>query len=209
MKKFSFCLAAAALCALLLAACSSAAPSSSAGSAALSGAPTGDISAPAGQAEPEPAPSSTASVASSFASAPAATEYGSGTWVVEATKEGDIPSLERLEFQDGELVYHYFSSSEIGKAVMAGTARTSWNIPPTTENRRRGHGPAGRGRVYGDHPAGIMKAARPPECSDIKQEQKQGPKLNCPCFFNVFLPLRPGVLLCLRRKCGFARFRQR
>ena len=115
MKKFSFCLAAAALCALLLAACSSAAPSSSAGSAALSGAPTGDISAPAGQAEPEPAPSSTASVASSFASAPAATEYGSGTWVVEATKEGDIPSLERLEFQDGELVYHYFSSSEIGK----------------------------------------------------------------------------------------------
>jgi hypothetical protein len=23
--------------------------------------------------------------------------------------------LERLEFQDGELVYHYFSSSEIGK----------------------------------------------------------------------------------------------
>ena len=113
MKKFSFCLAAAALCALLLAACSSAAPSSSAGSAALSGAPTGDISA--GQAEPEPAPSSTASVASSFASAPAATEYGSGTWVVEATKEGDIPSLERLEFQDGELVYHYFSSSEIGK----------------------------------------------------------------------------------------------
>ena len=115
MKKFSFCLAAAALCALLLAACSSAAPSSSAGNAALSGAPTGDISAPAGQAEPEPAPSSTASVASSFASTPAATEYGSGTWVVEATKEGDIPSLERLEFQDGELVYHYFSSSEIGK----------------------------------------------------------------------------------------------
>ena len=44
-----------------------------------------------------------------------------------------------------------------------------------------------------------MKAARPPECSAIKQEQKQGPKLNCPCFFNVFLPLRPGVLLCLRR----------
>ena len=53
-----------------------------------------------------------------------------------------------------------------------------------------------------------MKAARPPKCSAIKQEQKQEPKFG-PLLFQCFFPLRPGVLLCLRRKCGFARFRQR
>ena len=101
------------MCALLLAACSNgeAAPSGSADSSALSGAPTGDVSAPAGQAEPEPVFSSVPT----SEPAPAATEYGSGVWIVEATKDGDIPSLERLEFQDGELVYHYFSSMETGK----------------------------------------------------------------------------------------------
>lgn len=112
MKKFASCLI-TALCALLLAACSNgeAAPSGSADSSALSGAPTGDVSAPAGQAEPEPVFSSVPT----SEPAPAATEYGSGVWIVEATKDGDIPSLERLEFQDGELVYHYFSSMETGK----------------------------------------------------------------------------------------------
>lgn len=75
MKKFAFCLI-TVLCALLLTACSGgkAAPSGSAGSIALSGAPAGDVSAPAGQAETEPVFSSVPT----SEPAPAATEYGSG-----------------------------------------------------------------------------------------------------------------------------------
>ena len=112
MKKFASCLI-TALCALLLAACSSGetAPPGSAGSSALSGAPVGDDIAPAVQAEPAPVFSSVPTSEPALA----ATEYGSGVWIVEAKKDGDIPSLERLEFQDGELVYHYFSSMETGK----------------------------------------------------------------------------------------------
>lgn len=111
MKKFASCLI-TALCALLLAACSNGEPRRPRADSALFPARPPATSAPrAGQAEPEPVFSSVPT----SEPAPAATEYGSGVWIVEATKDGDIPSLERLEFQDGELVYHYFSSMETGK----------------------------------------------------------------------------------------------
>ena len=208
MKKFSFCLAAAALVCTAADRMQQCSAVQQRGQRRSSGAPTGDISAPAeaGRARTRPLHSFGCVL---FASAPAATEYGSsGTWVVEATKEGDIPSLNAWNSCDGDWFITISPAVKLGKAAMAGTARTSWNIPLLPENRRRGHGPAGRGRVYGDHPAGIMKAARPPECSAIK-EQKQGAQTELPLLFQCFFAVKAGVLLCLRRACGFARFRQR
>ena len=40
------------------------------------------------------------------------TAYGTGTYLVEAVSG---KSIDRLEYQDGQLVYHYFSDPEMGK----------------------------------------------------------------------------------------------
>ena len=42
------------------------------------------------------------------------TAYGSGTYIVEGINES-THKLDRLEFQDGQLVYHLFSDPQFGK----------------------------------------------------------------------------------------------
>ena len=102
------------------------------GGESLSAAPAPEAEDPVGQAEtpaessaetPESQPGSPASqgeTASEPASeaapetAPKETAYGEGTWFLEAPGDDGI-TMDRLQFQDGELVFHSYSYPDYGK----------------------------------------------------------------------------------------------
>ena len=84
--------------------------------------PVGQAEAPVGQAEaPEETPespssgnASSGSPSSEAAQEPKETAYGSGTWYLEAPGDDGV-TMDRLQFQDGKLVFHSYSYPDYGK----------------------------------------------------------------------------------------------
>lgn len=75
-----------------------------------------DAGAPAAQPEPSQAETQESAAPDPSSAVPEGgeTAYGSGTYIVEGINES-THKLDRLEFQDGQLVYHLFSDPQFGK----------------------------------------------------------------------------------------------
>ena len=87
------------------------------GGESRSTAPAPEAEAPVGQAEaPEETPESpsSGSPSSEAAQEPKETAYGSGTWYLEAPGDDGV-TMDRLQFQDGKLVFHSYSYPDYGK----------------------------------------------------------------------------------------------
>ena len=111
---------AALLLCLALAGCGGgeeASQSPASGGESRSTAPAPEEEDPVGQAEaPEEtheSPSS-GSPSSEAAQEPKETAYGSGTWYLEAPGDDGV-TMDRLQFQDGKLVFHSYSYPDYGK----------------------------------------------------------------------------------------------
>lgn len=116
---------AALLLCLALAGCGGgeeASQSPASGGESLSAAPAPEAEDPVGQAEaPEETPespssgnASSGSPSSEAAQEPKETAYGSGTWYLEAPGDDGV-TMDRLQFQDGKLVFHSYSYPDYGK----------------------------------------------------------------------------------------------
>ena len=111
---------AALLLCLALAGCGGgeeASQSPASGGESRSTAPAPEAEAPVGQAEaPEETPESpsSGSPSSEAAQEPKETAYGSGTWYLEAPGDDGV-TMDRLQFQDGKLVFHSYSYPDYGK----------------------------------------------------------------------------------------------
>lgn len=116
---------AALLLCLALAGCGGgeeASQSPASGGESLSVAPAPEAEDPVGQAEaPEETPespssgnASSGSSSSEAAQEPKETAYGSGTWYLEAPGDDGV-TMDRLQFQDGKLVFHSYSYPDYGK----------------------------------------------------------------------------------------------
>lgn len=116
---------AALLLCLALAGCGGgedASQSPASGGESRSTAPAPEAEDPVGQAEaPEETPespssedASSGSPSSEAAQAPKETAYGSGTWYLEAPGDDGV-TMDRLQFQDGKLVFHSYSYPDYGK----------------------------------------------------------------------------------------------
>ena len=116
---------AALLLCLALAGCGGgeeASQSPASGGESLSAAPAPEAEDPVGQAEaPEETPespssgnASSGSSSSEAAQEPKETAYGSGTWYLEAPGDDGV-TMDRLQFQDGKLVFHSYSYPDYGK----------------------------------------------------------------------------------------------
>ena len=92
------------------------------GGESRSTAPAPEAEDPVGQAEaPEETPespssgnASSGSPSSEAAQEPKETAYGSGTWYLEAPGDDGV-TMDRLQFQDGKLVFHSYSYPDYGK----------------------------------------------------------------------------------------------
>ena len=116
---------AALLLCLALAGCGGgeeASQSPASGGESRSTAPAPEAEDPVGQAEaPEETPespssgnASSGSLPSEAAQEPKETAYGSGTWYLEAPGDDGV-TMDRLQFQDGKLVFHSYSYPDYGK----------------------------------------------------------------------------------------------
>ena len=116
---------AALLLCLALAGCGGgeeASQSPASGGESRSTAPAPEAEDPVGQAEaPEETPespssgnASSGSPSSEAAQEPKDTAYGSGTWYLEAPGDDGV-TMDRLQFQDGKLVFHSYSYPDYGK----------------------------------------------------------------------------------------------
>ena len=116
---------AALLLCLALAGCGGgeeASQSPASGGESRSTAPAPEAEDPVGQAEaPEETPespssgnASSGSSSSEAAQEPKETAYGSGTWYLEAPGDDGV-TMDRLQFQDGKLVFHSYSYPDYGK----------------------------------------------------------------------------------------------
>ena len=116
---------AALLLCLALAGCGGgeeASQSPASGGESRSTAPAPEAEDPVGQAEaPEETPespssgnASSGSPSSEAAQEPKETAYGSGTWYLEAPGDDGV-TMDRLQFQDGKLVFHSYSYPDYGK----------------------------------------------------------------------------------------------